>query len=163
MAFGELAFTLDHLSVVDIVVKNGDAGKHPLYVPPFTSPCHNVVELLPHSHIHGHKFQIVNRADNYTSDDPTANPPLREGQANPMRRDTIQLLSMQSATLRFVADNRGAWLLHCHIDWHFSSVRSSFPLICTSLNDLSAPIAGNPRRLPVLATPSLIDSKCGLA
>jgi iron transport multicopper oxidase len=33
MAFGELAFTLDHLSVVDIVVKNGDAGKHPLYVP----------------------------------------------------------------------------------------------------------------------------------
>lgn len=31
MTFGELAFTLDPLSVVDIVVKNGDAGKHPLY------------------------------------------------------------------------------------------------------------------------------------
>lgn len=42
MAFGELAFTLDHLSVVDIVVKNGDAGKHPLYVLHFT-PRQNVV------------------------------------------------------------------------------------------------------------------------
>lgn len=102
MAFGELAFTLDHLSVVDIVVKNGDAGKHPF-------------------HIHGHQFQIVNRGNDYTSNDTTINPPLKEGQANPIRRDTIQLLSMQSATLRFVADNAGAWLFHCHIDWHFSS------------------------------------------
>jgi len=139
MAFGELAFTLDELSVVDIVVKNGDAGKHPLYVPLLASPRHVVVELLSHSHIHGHKFQIVSRGDDYTSDDPTLNPPLTEGQANPLRRDTIQLLSMQAATLRFVADNPGAWLFHCHIDWHFSSVSPPifFPigyryLICPS-------------------------------
>ena len=128
MAFGELAFTLDHLSVVDIVVKNGDAGKHPLCVLSFISH-YNVVELLPYSHIHGHKFQIVKRGDDYTSNDTTINPPLMEGQANPMRRDTIQLLSMQTATLRFVADNSGAWLFHCHIDWHFSSVRLTFPFV----------------------------------
>jgi len=126
MAFGELAFTLDHATVVDIVVKNGDAGKHPLYVPFLISPRRGVVEHLSQSHIHGHKFQIVNRGENYTSDDTTINPPLKEGQANPIRRDTIQLLSMQSATLRFVADNPGAWLFHCHIDWHFSSVRLPF-------------------------------------
>ena len=36
-AFGELAFTLNHLSVVDFVVKNGDVGKHPLYVLSFIS------------------------------------------------------------------------------------------------------------------------------
>lgn len=125
MSFGELAFTLDHLSVVDLVVKNGDAGKHPLYVYSFIS-LRNVVDLLSHSHFHGHKFQIVNRGEDYTSDDPTLNPLLKEGQANPIRRDTIQLLSMQSATLRFVADNPGSWLFHCHIDWHFSSVRLAF-------------------------------------
>ena len=135
MAFGELAFTLDHLSVVDIVVKNGDAGKHPLYVPLLVSLRQNA-KLLLHSHIHGHKFQIVNRADDYTSDDPTINPPLREGQANPIRRDTIQVLSMHSATLRLVADNAGAWLFHCHIDWHFSSVRLSllYGFVCGSLS-----------------------------
>ena len=125
MAFGELAFIIDHLSVIDIVVKNGDAGKHPLYVPLLIPPAELLLSLLPHSHIHGHKFQIVNRGDDYTSNDTTLNPPLKEGQTNPIRRDTIQLLSMHSATLRFVADNPGAWLFHCHIDWHLSSVRLS--------------------------------------
>jgi len=38
-----------------------------------------------------------------------------------MRRDTITLPGGSSATLRIVADNPGAWLFHCHIDWHLSS------------------------------------------
>lgn len=29
-AYGHSNFVLDHLSTVDIIVKNGDAGKHPL-------------------------------------------------------------------------------------------------------------------------------------
>jgi len=35
-----------------------------------------------------------------------------------MRRDTVQIPSMHSVTLRVVADNPGVWLLHCHIEWH---------------------------------------------
>ena len=31
-AYGPTAFVIDHLTTFDIVVKNGDAGKHPLYV-----------------------------------------------------------------------------------------------------------------------------------
>lgn len=31
-AYGPFSFVLDHLEVFDLVVKNGDAGKHPLYV-----------------------------------------------------------------------------------------------------------------------------------
>lgn len=58
-------------------------------------------------------MQIVNRAEDYTSDDPALNPPIVEGQVNPIRRDTIQVPSMHSVTLRFVADNPGAWLFHC--------------------------------------------------
>lgn len=58
---------------------------------------------------------IVGRAQDYTSDDPTLNPPLVEGQANPMRRDTFQVPSMNSITLRVVADNPGVWFLHCKL------------------------------------------------
>jgi FtsP/CotA-like multicopper oxidase with cupredoxin domain len=41
------------------------------------------------------------------------NPPLIEGQENPMRRDTVVIQPHHSATLRFVANNPGAWLFHC--------------------------------------------------
>jgi len=36
-AYGPLSFVVNHLEVFDIVLKNGDVGKHPLYV----SPCHS--------------------------------------------------------------------------------------------------------------------------
>ncbi|KAJ7138427.1 Fet3 protein [Mycena crocata] len=96
-AYGPQSYVLNHMDVIDIVVKNGDAGKHPF-------------------HIHGHKFQVVARSSDFTSDDPsvitTAN------QTNPLRRDTIQIESGGSATLRFIADNPGVWFFHCHIEWH---------------------------------------------
>ncbi|KAJ7578602.1 Fet3 protein [Mycena floridula] len=98
-AYGPQSFVLDHLDVLDLVVKNGDAGKHPF-------------------HLHGHKFQIVGRSEDYTSDDPALNPPIVEGQVNPVRRDTIQIPSGQSATLRVIMDNPGVWMFHCHIEWH---------------------------------------------
>ncbi|KAG8216479.1 Fet3 protein [Butyriboletus roseoflavus] len=100
--YGPYSIMLNHLDVVDIVVKNNDKGSHPF-------------------HLHGHKFQIVNRAQQYNSTDPTLNPPLIEGQANPMRRDTITIPGGSSATLRIVADNPGAWLFHCHIEWHLQA------------------------------------------
>lgn len=102
-AYGPLAFVVNHLSVIDIVLKNGDAGKHPF-------------------HLHGHKYQIVKRAQDYTSDDPVLNPPLEEGQANPVRRDTVQVPSMNSVTLRLVADNPGVWLFHCK-SWYQARIR----------------------------------------
>lgn len=58
-------------------------------------------------------MQLVGRAEDYTSDDPALNPPLVEGQANPMRRDTVQVPSMNSVTLRVIADNPGVWFFHC--------------------------------------------------
>ncbi|KAF9033926.1 ferroxidase [Hymenopellis radicata] len=98
-AYGPNSFVVDHMDVVDIVIKNGDAGKHPF-------------------HLHGHKPWLVGRATDYTSDDPALNPPIVEGQRNPVRRDTVHIPSMGSATLRVVADNPGVWFLHCHIEWH---------------------------------------------
>lgn len=77
--------------------------------------------MLYLSHLHGHQFQIVNRATDYTSDDPALNPPIVEGQSNPVRRDTVAVESGASATLRFVANNPGAWIFHCHIEWHLEA------------------------------------------
>ena len=54
-------------------------------------------------------MQLVGRSTDYTSDDPTLNPPLNESQPNPMRRDTVQVPSGESVTLRVVADNPGDW------------------------------------------------------
>jgi iron transport multicopper oxidase len=53
------------------------------------------------SHIHGHKYQIVARSSDYTSDDPSVI--TMANQTNPLRRDTIQIESGGSATLRCVS------------------------------------------------------------
>ena len=58
-------------------------------------------------------MQLVGRAQDYTSDDPELNPLLNESQPNPMRRDTVQVPSMNSVRLRVVADNPGVWFFHC--------------------------------------------------
>ena len=71
--------------------------------------------------MHGHKFQIVQRSTDYTSDDPTINPPVNESQTNPIRRDTVQVPAGEGVTLRVVADNPGAWIFHCHIEWHLEA------------------------------------------
>lgn len=72
---------------------------------------------------------LVARAEDYTSSDPALNPPLVEGQANPMRRDTVQIPSMHSVTLRVVADNPGVWLLHCKSRLFFSCLVSALMLL----------------------------------
>jgi iron transport multicopper oxidase len=36
----------------------------------------------------------------------------------PMRRDTVLVYGNAYAVIRFVADNPGVTLFHCHIEWH---------------------------------------------
>ena len=66
---------------------------------------------------------IVGRSANYSSDDPKLNPPVVEGEPNPMRRDTVLVESGASVTLRFVADNPGVWFMHCkfHVLRHITA------------------------------------------
>ncbi|WVQ69566.1 uncharacterized protein L199_007786 [Kwoniella botswanensis] len=96
------AFVYKHMQVVELTVFNWDAGFHPF-------------------HFHGHEFQIVHKSFDVTSNDTTVNPPINENQENPARRDTIVIPPTGSVTLRWRADNPGAWMFHCHIDWHLSS------------------------------------------
>ncbi|KAI0252945.1 ferroxidase [Lactifluus subvellereus] len=132
-AYGTGGIVLDHLSAVEIILKNGDVGKHPF-------------------HLHGHKVQIVNRAQNYSSTDPTLNPPLVEGQANPIRRDTVQVPQGSSVTLRVVADNPGAWMLHCHIEWHLEAG--------LAVTFVEAPLEMQRRATTIQAPPASLAQQC---
>ncbi|ODQ64941.1 iron transport multicopper oxidase FET3 [Nadsonia fulvescens var. elongata DSM 6958] len=96
-------FVLNHLEVVEIVLNNGDTSSHPF-------------------HMHGHEFQVIKRTDAFEDDDPHFYDPENEDISLypefPMRRDTVNLNANGHLVLRFIADNPGVWLFHCHVEWH---------------------------------------------
>lgn len=108
------SFVLGYGQVVEIVVNNHDPGKHPF-------------------HLHGHNFQAVVRGDDNGGDYNPEN--FFDGAddngyynfhnmtmpAVPMRRDTFLVRPNSHIVLRFISDNPGVWLFHCHIEWHVDS------------------------------------------
>lgn len=96
------AVVASHMQMVEMVILNFSKDKHPF-------------------HLHGTKFQVVNKVSDLRTMDRKKNPPLRENQKNPVRRDTVAVPSGGSVTIRFRADNPGAWIMHCHMDWHLSA------------------------------------------
>ncbi|EAW14723.1 putative ferrooxidoreductase Fet3 [Aspergillus clavatus NRRL 1] len=93
-------FVLKKGDIVDLVLNNDDAGKHPF-------------------HLHGHNFQVISRSEenagHYDPSNHTAFPSV------PMRRDTVLVRPQGHFVVRFQADNPGVWLFHCHIEWHMDS------------------------------------------
>ncbi|KAJ7434461.1 laccase [Mycena latifolia] len=84
----------------------------------FTLPANSVVELsipggtpgAPHPfHLHGHNFFVIKSAGNSTFNFD-----------NPVIRDVVSTgtATTDNTTIRFVTDNAGPWILHCHIDFH---------------------------------------------
>jgi iron transport multicopper oxidase len=57
-------------------------------------------------HLHGHTFHVVQGA---TGPANFVNPPLR---------DVLDTAGAAPVIIRFIADNPGPWILHCHIDMH---------------------------------------------
>ena len=70
-------------------------------------------------HMHGTRFQVVHRANGTKGQTPKV-PDVKE-QKNPIRRDTVAVDAWGSVTIRFRANNPGAWIMHCHMDWHLSA------------------------------------------
>lgn len=110
--YGEFThpMVLEHNQVVQIVLNNNDTGSHPF-------------------HLHGHNFQLVNRQPSYgahfydyADGDPVPYDPNNHTAfpATPARRDTFVAPPQGYFVIRFVADNPGVWIFHCHIDWHLS-------------------------------------------
>ncbi|ORY91398.1 Cupredoxin [Syncephalastrum racemosum] len=87
-----------HLDMVELIVNNYDTDAHPF-------------------HLHGHRFQIVARSakSQFLGDRSTVDWVTHK----PVIRDTVRVPANGYVILRYRADNPGAWLFHCHIDWHF--------------------------------------------
>ncbi|TAQ91365.1 hypothetical protein B7494_g287 [Chlorociboria aeruginascens] len=83
---------------------------------PFDSAKKNFVPAAHPIHLHGHDFVILQQ-----SDKPYWDPLVNLKKDNPPRRDVALLPSNGFLIIAFKADNPGAWLLHCHINWHSSS------------------------------------------
>lgn len=112
LVYGEYThpMVLEHNQVVEVVMNNGDTGSHPF-------------------HLHGHNFQVVTRFPSYgphfydyADGDPVTYDPSNHSAfpEYPARRDTLVLPPQGYFVIRFVADNPGVWIFHCHIDWHLS-------------------------------------------
>ncbi|KAJ2664726.1 ferroxidase fet3 [Coemansia sp. RSA 1200] len=95
------AHILDHMDVVEIELHNQGFLDHTF-------------------HLHGHNFQIVEYGP-VEGVVPRGLVPtkLRKAQGSPIRRDTLMVKASSYIKIRFVADNPGAWVFHCHIDVHF--------------------------------------------
>ncbi|KAM0786927.1 hypothetical protein ACM66B_002349 [Microbotryomycetes sp. NB124-2] len=97
------AVVLEKHDVVNLKIVNADGNAHPF-------------------HLHGHKFQITRVTTNDTSEDPEINPVEVYDAPNPSRRDVVIVPGEGGAVnIQFVADNPGAWIFHCHIDWHMTA------------------------------------------
>ena len=59
-------------------------------------------------HLHGHTFYVISTSEN-------------PGTKTPILRDIVSVPPLGWAIIRFVADNPGVWMIHCHNDWHMVS------------------------------------------
>ncbi|CAF1119906.1 unnamed protein product [Rotaria sp. Silwood1] len=91
---GQGHYLVPYQAVVDLYLNNTDVDEHPF-------------------HLHGYSFWII-----ATSNYPQAEYLYYD---NYVLRDVVSVPGSGWAKVRFVANNPGAWLFHCHIDWHMSA------------------------------------------
>ncbi|EXJ72401.1 uncharacterized protein A1O5_04905 [Cladophialophora psammophila CBS 110553] len=109
---------------VEVVINNLDDGGHPF-------------------HLHGHSFYVVSvfpppipwssEKPPFTAGgsamynyDPFASPPSESpagpyNLVNPVMKDTVFIPQRGYVVIRFRADNKGTWMMHCHVGWHLGS------------------------------------------
>lgn len=68
-------------------------------------------------HIHGYDFYIL--AEGFGNFNPTTDTP-KFNLVDPPMRNTVGVPVNGWAVIRFVADNPGVWLMHCHLDVHIT-------------------------------------------
>jgi iron transport multicopper oxidase len=91
--------------LVEIVVNNFDTGAHVM-------------------HIHGHAPQLVARVSGEVDDNKTiTSQAIYNGDSSsfpktPIRRDSWVLAEAGYTVIRFIANNPGVWIIHCHMEWH---------------------------------------------
>ncbi|KAJ8103654.1 multicopper oxidase-domain-containing protein [Lipomyces tetrasporus] len=105
---------LNQPTTVDVGIKLGDVVDLIIYNMP----------QAPHPiHLHGHSFWVVSESNlgffGYSSVEVAiANGSSTLNLNNPPYRDGYTVAPSGHAVFRYVADNPGAWMLHCHINMH---------------------------------------------
>ncbi|EXJ62675.1 hypothetical protein A1O7_03113 [Cladophialophora yegresii CBS 114405] len=109
---------------VEVVINNLDDGGHPF-------------------HLHGHSFYVVSVFPppiTWSSEKPpftpggsgmynynpftttsAVSPAGSYNLANPVMKDTVFVPQRGYAVIRFRANNKGIWMMHCHVGWHLGS------------------------------------------
>ncbi|MCD7454203.1 Lactose Permease [Datura stramonium] len=68
-------------------------------------------------HLHGYNFYVVGQG--FGNFDPRKDP-ANYNLVDPVERNTVGVPSGGWVAIRFLADNPGAWFMHCHFDVHLS-------------------------------------------
>ncbi|XXG98615.1 hypothetical protein Hte_004940 [Hypoxylon texense] len=94
---------------VDIILQNVDENSHPF-------------------HLHGAQMWVLGAGHGYfpgyealglrPEGEGLLDPANASVVDNPLKRDTVTAEGFGWVLLRFVADNPGVWLFHCHVIWH---------------------------------------------
>jgi FtsP/CotA-like multicopper oxidase with cupredoxin domain len=108
----ELVISQNGIEVVDLVLQNLDEENHPF-------------------HLHGHQMFVLATGHGYFPGyealglKPEGRGLLDPGNSsiinNAVRRDVATVPSFGWSLIRFIADNPGLWLFHCHVLWHSQS------------------------------------------
>lgn len=73
-------------------------------------------------HLHGHKFWVLGSGSGSFPYQSVAEAPSSIiNLDDPPYRDTANVPPSGWQAIRYVTDNPGAWILHCHIQWHIVS------------------------------------------
>lgn len=95
---GKRPFVLPFNRTIDVYINNTDGGEHPF-------------------HLHGHRFFVISTSEYESAIRGTSFPSSAS-----ISRDVVSVPAMGYAQIRFVSDNPGVWMFHCHIDWHMRAV-----------------------------------------
>ncbi|KEY70045.1 hypothetical protein S7711_09871 [Stachybotrys chartarum IBT 7711] len=119
-------FTEPEIPVIYGEISSGWNSNTTMHLP-FNSTIDIIMNISNHSmdvmghpmHLHGHKFWVLGSGVGsfpYTA--VTDAPADLINLQNPPYRDTTGLPSQGWAAIRYVTDNPGAWMFHCHLQWH---------------------------------------------
>jgi FtsP/CotA-like multicopper oxidase with cupredoxin domain len=108
-AGSELVISNSRVETVDIILQNMDENSHPF-------------------HLHGTQMWVLGSGHGYfpgyealgflPDGKGLLDPANKTVTRNPLKRDTVTAEGFGWVLLRFVADNPGVWLFHCHVIWH---------------------------------------------
>jgi iron transport multicopper oxidase len=128
------SMVVEYGQLVEIVINNYDTGAHIM-------------------HTHGHTPQLVARVSGVVDDNGTiTTQAVYDGDSSsfpniPMRRDSWILAAAGYTVIRFIADNPGVWIIHCHMEWHIAA-------------GLTATIVEAPTQLQAQTFPPAMEQIC---